>query len=110
MDFRTEIKVFVSLALLLPVNSDGQQAAHRRNNGYADHGVKCIVHLPDEMLLHYQLSIVEEVNDDGLPGIGHTHQHVRDCQTATTKQVGLILDCKHTVLIHTSVHGPVCAE
>lgn len=107
MDFRTEIEAFVSVALTLPVHSDGQQAAHRRNDRYADHGVKCIVHLPEEMLLHYQLSVVEQVNDDGLPGIGHTHQHVRYCQTATTKQVRLSFDHKHTVLIHTSVHVPV---
>lgn len=76
----------------LPVHSDGQQAAHRGNDGDADHGIKHVVHLPDEVVLHYQLSVVEEVNDDGLPGVGHTHQHVRYCQTATTKRLSLSFD------------------
>lgn len=58
-----------ALCLTLPINSNGQQAAHRRHNGYADHGVKSVVHLPDEMVLHNQLSVVEEVDDYGLPGV-----------------------------------------
>lgn len=72
---------------LLPVHGDGQQATHGCNNRDADHRVEHIVHLPDEVLLHHQLFVVKEVNDDGLPGIGHTHQHVCHCQTATTRQV-----------------------
>lgn len=86
-----EIKVFVSnrihLPPSLPVHSYGQQATHRCHHRDADHGVKHVVHLPDEVILHHQLSVVEEVNNDGLPGVGHTHQHVRYSQTATTKQV-----------------------
>lgn len=88
----------------LPVHSDGQQATHWRDDWDADHGVKHIVHLPDEVVLHHQLSVVEEIDNDGLPGVGHTHQHVSYSQTATTKQVRLIFDhnhrCSHT---HTKV-------
>lgn len=63
----------------LPVHSNGQKTAHRRNDRDADHGVKYIVHLPDEVVLHHQLSVVKKVNDDGLPGVGHTHKHVCYC-------------------------------
>lgn len=102
MDVRTEIKVFVSIqthcAPSLPVHSDGQKATHWRHDRDADHGVKHIVHLPDEVVLHHQLSVVEEVNDDGLPGIGHTHQHVSYCQTAMTKRGGLTFDHKHRLV------------
>lgn len=75
-----------------PVHSDGQQAAHGRHHGDADHGVKDVVQLPDEVILHYQLLVVEQVNDDGLPGVGHTHQHVRHRQTGSSKPVSFTLD------------------
>lgn len=78
-----------ALCLALPIHSNGQQAAHWRHNGNADHGVKCVVHLPDKMVLHNQLSVVEEVDDDGFPGVGHAHQHVRHRQTATGQPVRL---------------------
>lgn len=75
-----------------PVDGDGQQAAHGRHDGDADHGVKHVVQLPDEVLLHYQLLVVEQVNDDGLPGVGYTHQHVCHRQTGRTKPVSFSLD------------------
>lgn len=75
-----------------PVDSDGQQAAHRRHHGDADHGVKHVVQLPEEVVFHYQLLVVEEVNDDGLPGVGHTHQHVGHRQAGRTKPVSFSLD------------------
>lgn len=56
MDFTTEIKV--QLAPSLPVHSDGQEATHWRNHRDADHRVEHIVHLPDEVILHHQLSVV----------------------------------------------------
>lgn len=83
---------------LLPVHSNGQQATHRCNHRDADHGVKHVVHLPDEVVLHHQLPVVEEVNDDGLPGVGHAHQHVGYCQTATTRKGQLSLDHKYRCL------------
>lgn len=76
----------------LPVDGDGQQAAHRCHDGDADHGVKHVVQLPDEVVLHYQLLVVKQVNDDGLRGVGHTHQHVRHRQTAMTKPASFSLD------------------
>ena len=84
----TEIKMLLSVRAHfppLPVHSDGQQATHGCHDGDADHGVKHVIHLPDEVILHHQLSVVEEVNDDGFPGIGHTYQHVCYCQTATNR-------------------------
>lgn len=41
------------------------------------------------MVLHNQLSVVEEVDDDGFPGVRHAHQHVRHRQTATGQPVRL---------------------
>lgn len=69
--------------LQVPVYGDGQQAAHGRHHRGADHTVKDGVHLPDEVVLHHQLSIMEKVNDDGLQGVGHAHQHVGYSQTET---------------------------
>lgn len=75
----------------LPVDGDGQQAAHRRHDGDADHGVKHVVQLPDEVIFRYQLLVVKKVNDDGLRGVGHAHQHVRHRQTATSKPANFLL-------------------
>lgn len=76
----------------LPVDGDGQQAAHRRHDGDANHGVKHVVQLPDEVIFRYQLLVVKEVNDDGLRGVGHAHQHVRHRQTATSKPASVLLN------------------
>lgn len=74
----------------VPVDSDGQQAAHRRHHRDADHGVEHVVHLTNEVILHHQLPVVQEVNDDALPGVGHTHQHVRNGQTADKEVHGRV--------------------
>lgn len=64
------------------VYSNGQEAAHGCHYRDADHGVKDIVYLPDDVILRHQLLIAEQVDDDGLPGVRHAHQHVRHRQTA----------------------------
>lgn len=89
---------------VIPVNGNGQKAAHRRHDGDADHGVKDVVQLPGDMVLHDQLLVVQEVNDDGLPGVGHAHQHVGHRQAAMTKPVsstfnGLQTSCFVTSLL-----------
>lgn len=43
--------------------------------------------MPYEVVFHHKLPVAQEVNDDGLPGVGHTHQHVSYRQTVTTTEI-----------------------
>lgn len=64
------------------VNGNSQKTTHGRYHRDADHRVKNVVHLSDEMVLHHQLPVSEQVDDYGLPGVGDTHQHVGHGQAA----------------------------
>ena len=66
----------------VPVNRNGQKVADGGHQGDADHGVKDIVHVLDELVLQGQVVAVDHGDHDGLQGIGHAHQHVGHSQAA----------------------------
>lgn len=42
------------------------------------------------MVFHHQLSVGEQVNDDGFPGVGDAHQHVGHSQAADEEVHGRV--------------------
>ena len=66
----------------IAVHSDRQQATHGGHHGDADHGVEHVVQVPHRGISHHQMLVGEQVDGDGLPGIGQAHQHVGHRQTA----------------------------
>lgn len=72
------------------IDGYSKKAAHRSHHRDADHGVKDIVHLSDEMIFDNQLLVVEQVDDDGFPGVGDAHQHVGHSQAADEEVHGRV--------------------
>lgn len=83
----------------VPVDGYGQEVA---NGGYqrnANHGVKHIVHVLDEVVVDDQVAVAEDGDHDGLQRVGHAHQHICHSQAAQEEihgrvQVAVLQHCQ----------------
>ena len=66
----------------VPVDCNGQEVADGGHQGDADHGVKDIVHVLDELVLEGPVVAVDHGDHESLQGIGHAHRHVSHGQAA----------------------------
>lgn len=66
----------------VPVDGYDQEVADGGYQGDADHGVKDVVHVLDEVVVDDEVSAAEDGDHDGLQGVGHAHQHICHGQAA----------------------------